>query len=145
MAINHLNTLAQYHTNYMFKVVLSREHELFTMKLNTSKPYINSLAHLSLSIWRKISHPSKKIVLPYKNVLAYPYQWKKNIFWLIPKATDILQKERRVCPTVFSDMDRENSSRNSISLTKQNRQCFNSIRHSSDSERRNSKNRRSAK
>ena len=45
MAINHLNTLAQYHTNYMFKVVLSRElrvtHELFTMKLNTS----NSLAH----------------------------------------------------------------------------------------------------
>ena len=25
MAINQLNTLAQYHTNYMFKVVLSRE------------------------------------------------------------------------------------------------------------------------
>ena len=25
MIINHLNTLAQYHTNYMFKVVLSRE------------------------------------------------------------------------------------------------------------------------
>ena len=25
MAINHLNTIAQYHTNYMFKVVLSRE------------------------------------------------------------------------------------------------------------------------
>ena len=25
MAINHLNTLALYHTNYMIKVVLSRE------------------------------------------------------------------------------------------------------------------------
>ena len=25
MAINHLNTLAQYHINYMFKVVISRE------------------------------------------------------------------------------------------------------------------------
>ena len=25
MAINHLNTLAQYHTNYKFKVILSRE------------------------------------------------------------------------------------------------------------------------
>ena len=47
MAINHLNTLAQYHTNYMFKVELSRE---------------------------LISHPSKKIVVPYKSVLGYPYQ-----------------------------------------------------------------------
>ena len=50
------------------------------------------------------------------------------------------KKKRRVCPTVFSDVDRmlrrvqcivqvrrENSSRNSISLTKQNRQCFNSL------------------
>ena len=108
----------------------------------------------------KISHPSKKIVLPYKNVLGYPYKWKKNNFWLIPKATDILQKKRRVCPRVFSDVNRmlrrvqcivqvrrENSSRNSISLNKQNRQCFNSIRHSppADSERRSPKNRRSAK
>ena len=85
---------------------------------------------------------------------------KKNNFWLIPKASDILQKERSVCPTVFSDVERmlwrvqcivqvrrENSSRISISLTKQNRQCFNSIRHSppGDREQRNSKNRRSVR
>lgn len=42
---------------------------------------------------------------------------------------------------------RENSSRNSISPSKRNRQWFNSTRHSppDDSERRNSKNMRSAK
>ena len=56
--------------------------------------------------------------------------WKKNNYWLLsfPKVTDILQKEKHVYPTVFSDADRmlrsvqyiipamgENSSRNSIS------------------------------
>ena len=71
-----------------------------------------------------------------------------------------LQKERCVCPTVFSEEDRmlrgvqcisqvrrENSSRNSISPIEENCQCFNSIRHwlPDDRERRNSKNIRSAK
>ena len=29
MAINHLNTLAKFHTNHMFKVVLSRELRVY--------------------------------------------------------------------------------------------------------------------
>ena len=53
-----INTLAQYHTNYMFKVVLSREliqesrvtRVVYHEVEHISKPYINSVAHLSLSI-----------------------------------------------------------------------------------------------
>ena len=104
-------------------------HELFTIKLNATKLQ----QHLSLSIWRKniISHPSeKKKMGSIQKGVRIANNWKKNNSWLLsfPKVTGILQKEKHVYPTVFSDADRmlrsvqyiipameENSSRNSIS------------------------------
>ena len=100
---------------------------MFTKKLNATKLQ----QHLSLSMWRKnkISDPSKKCCSIQKGV-RFANNWKKNNSWLLsfPKVTDILQKEKHVYPTVFSDADRmlrsvqyiipamgENSSRNSIS------------------------------
>ena len=51
MAINHLNTLAQYHTIYVFKVILSGVTRVVCHEVEHKKAlYINSLAHLSLSI-----------------------------------------------------------------------------------------------
>ena len=50
MAINHLNTLAQYHTIYVFKVLSGVTRVVCHEVEHKQALYINSLAHLSLSI-----------------------------------------------------------------------------------------------
>ena len=92
-------------------------HELFTFKLSASKPQ-QSGAFV-------IEHLKKKsATLPKKNRCSIPKRvriankWKENHSWLLPKATDILQNGRRVCPTIFSEVQRMLRSPQYMGVTK---------------------------
>lgn len=133
-------------------------HKLFPW--TRTQASLNSVVHLSLSIWRKNQPSFQNTRCSIQKHVTIANKLKKNNSQLFPKATFILQKERRVCPAVLNDVHRmlrsvryivpvrrENSSRNPISPARQNRQWFNSIRHSPPDgcKLRNSKNIRSAK
>ena len=69
-------------------------HELFTMKLNSSKPQQPGTSK------RKISHPSKKIRYSTCRRARIANRWQKNDFGHVPKTPDIWQRGQKYTPKV---------------------------------------------
>ena len=79
-------------------------HKLFPW--TRTQASLNSVVHLSLSIWRKNQPSFQNTRCSIQKHVTIANKLKKNNSQLFPKATDILQKERRVCPAVLNDVHR---------------------------------------
>ena len=138
-SLTHLNSITStVQSLYNIRADSRVTHELFTMKLNSSKPQQSGTFVIEHQK-EKSAILRRKIVIPYTDVLGLQMDDRKIILDTYKRPqTKKKDESGRQNLTTWSECcegsDTSGSSdnvrlRNSISPAKQNRECFNSVRH----------------